>query len=84
MGCPHHAHSDTYKATGDAEVSMLAGSLTATKVVLEVFRAITTNMECALHNEVFQNMVASFTDMACFPRSLAATGLFYFGNDTGI
>ena len=56
---------DTYKARGDPEVSMLASCLTATEVVLDVLGAITTNMECALHDVVFQNMVTSFTDMAC-------------------
>ena len=53
MGSSHHTHGHTDKATSDPEVSMLAGSLTATEVVLQIFGAITTNMECALDNIVF-------------------------------
>jgi hypothetical protein len=63
---------------------MLTGSLAATEIVLQVFGTITTNMECRLHHEVFENMVASFADVARYRSPLTAAGLFDFGYDASI
>lgn len=41
-------------------------------------------MECRLYDEVFENMVAPFADVARYRRPLTAAGLFDFGYDTRI
>ena len=84
LRCPHHTHGYTDKSTGYPEVSMLTGSLAAAEIVLQVLGTITTNMECRLYHEVFEDMVAAFADMTRYRRPLAAAGLFDFGYDAGI
>jgi hypothetical protein len=79
LGCPHQAHGHADKATGYPEVGMLTGSLAATVIVLQIFGTITANMECRLHHEVFENMVASFADVARYRRPLTAAGCLTLG-----
>ena len=83
MRCAHHAHGHTDKATGDPEVGMLAGGFTTAEVIFKIFRAITADVECRLHHEIFEKMVASFADAAGYRWPLTAASLFDLRYDAG-
>lgn len=74
LGCPHHTNCNADKATSYPEGSMLTGDFATTEIIPRILRTILTNTECRLHDEVFQNMVTSFADVACDRRPLTSAG----------